>query len=419
VNGRLAFVISNNHCMMPDQFFWSYQQMMKPGDSFAVKGFASTKKGSINEGIYKALNLGAEWVFLMDVDQVFPPITIPRLFETAKKHDAKVVSVEYHIGRPPYAPVAGWVRETKEGDFAFVNSQGKEWKNNYSPLGDGVVEVDWVGSGGVLIHRDVLDAIGTPWFEDVWNQETGARECGHDVYFSMRARAKGYKILVDTAIDSGHGKFVYIGRKWSEAFHKSGMAEEMENLVHLQSLESNYWDVVWQTESIKKFSRDKTYAETHEAIVGIVPEGAHVADVGSGPGVLLDILREKKKCVGAGYDFSEQAVNILKKNGHQGFVADVRSYAPNGDAGSYDVVVSTHAIEHMQDDAQYVDLLKKLTKPGGKVVVATPWREEVQGHFEHVRGYTEESLREVLSKQFKDVTVTKNNRDYIATGVNA
>lgn len=419
MNGRLAFVISNNHCMMPDQFFWSYQRMMKPGDSFAVKGFASTKKGSINDGIYKALNLGAEWVFLMDVDQVFPPNTIPRLFDTAKKYDANVVSVEYHIGRPPYAPVAGWVKETKSGDFAFVNSDDKEWKNNYAPLGDGVVEVDWVGSGGVLIHKKVLDDVGLPWFEDVWNRETGARECGHDVYFSMRAREKGHRIVVDTAVDSGHGKFVYVGKTWSEAFHKSGMAEAMDHVLHAQTLEKDYWDVVYQTESLKNFSRDKCYAETHEAIARMVDEGQVVADVGSGPGVLLDVLRDKKKCLGTGYDFSEQAIGLLRQKGHNGHVADIRSYSPNGDAASYDVVVSTHAIEHMQDDVKFVDLLKKLSKPGGKVIVATPWKEEIQGHFEHVRGYTEESLKEVLSSQFKEVTVTKNNRDYIAIGFNA
>ena len=59
-------------------------------------------------------------------------------------------------------------------------------------------------------------------------------------------------------------------------------------------------------------------------------------------------------------------------------------------------------------------LLRALVRPGGTVVVATPWREEIQGHFEHVRGYTEESLRELLAKKFKEVRITRNSRDFVA-----
>ena len=65
--GTLAFCIQNNHCMIPDGFFWSYLRMMKPGTSFAVKGCTSVKASSVNESIYKALQLGAEWFFLIAI----------------------------------------------------------------------------------------------------------------------------------------------------------------------------------------------------------------------------------------------------------------------------------------------------------------------------------------------------------------
>lgn len=411
--GRLAFVISNNHCMIPDQFFWSYLRMMKPNGSFAVKGSSSVKASCINDGIYQAIRLGAEWMFLMDVDQLFPVYTIPRLFETAKKHDAKVVSVLYHLGRPPFGPVAGWVKADEKGDPFYCNRAGLPWKDNYTPLGEGVVDVDWTGAGGLLIHKDVVTAIGWPVFEDIWHPDQGLRICGHDVNFCLRAKDKGFKVLVDTSVMSDHGKFTYFGTTWAEAFTNSNMGDHMGESMHRQALERDYWDTVWQTEFLKNQVRDKSYESTHKDISELIKSGEKVADLGCGPGVLLDLLAKQGAQV-TGYDFSDEAVTIVKGKGYAAHVADFRTYSPNGDAGQYDVVVSTHTIEHLKDDKQFVKTVKALLKPGGRAIIATPWREEVQGHFEHVRGYTEEDLRDVLLTAFKKVDVRKNDRDFVA-----
>jgi len=117
-----------------------------------------------------------------------------------------------------------------------------------------------------------------------------------------------------------------------------------------------------------------------------------------------------------GYDFSEKAIELVKAKGFVGKVADFRRYSPNGDVHAYDAVVSTHTIEHIENDRDFVKLMKDLVKPGGTVVVATPWREEIQGHFEHVRGYSEQSLREVLATQFQDIQISRNSRDFVAVG---
>ena len=145
--GSLALCVNNNHCMMPDAFFWTYIRMLKPAGAFTIKGDSSVKAASITSAIYQAMNLGAEWMFLMDVDQTFQGNTIPKLLETAEKHNAKIVSVLYHLGRAPFGPIAGWVKKVGEKEI-FVNSMGVPWKMGYAPLGNGVVEVDWVGAGG-------------------------------------------------------------------------------------------------------------------------------------------------------------------------------------------------------------------------------------------------------------------------------
>jgi 2-polyprenyl-3-methyl-5-hydroxy-6-metoxy-1,4-benzoquinol methylase len=413
--GLLVFCVQNNHCMLPDAFFWSYLRMFKPNGSVAVKGDSSVKSSSINDGLYKAKEMGAEWFFLMDVDQLFPPDTIPRLMDTARKHEAGVVSVLYHIGRAPYAPVAGWAKKT-ESSLAFVNRNGQDWKESYCPLGKGVVDVDWAGSGGMLIHRDVLEAVGWPPFQDVWDQAVGRRIMGHDVNFCLKAKEKGFKVVVDTDVCSDHGKFTYINREWADGFNGSGMVDAMLGSMQNQAMEAGYWDVLWQTEHIQGKKREVVYKETFDDILKGIPAGAKwVADLGCGTGVLLDRLKEAggyEEMVG--YDFSEKAVEIVKQKGFKGYVADFRNYHPNGDAKVYDVVVSAHTIEHLKDDDRFVSLMRALVREKGVVIVATPWIEEVQGYFEHVRGYTEESFRQVLAKHFKEVVVKKNSRDYVA-----
>lgn len=414
--GLLVFVISNNHHMLPDQFFWSYLKMRKPNGSLAVKGSSSIKASSINDGIHQALLHGAEWVFLMDVDQTFPPLTIPRLFETVKRHDAKVVSVLYHLGRAPYAPVAGWVKEIK-GQEAYVNSKGESWRDYYAPLGQGVVEVDWVGSGGLLIHRDVLVKIGWPPFLDEWQPGMSFRKVGHDCTFSERVKEAGFKIYVDTAINSAHGKFQYFDQTWAEGFHQSNMIEHMDGVIHRQVLEADYWDTVWQDEHLLGRERDKPYAETFKQIIEMVPEGATVADVGCGGGVLMSQLKEAKKADCTGYDFSQEAIDIIQEKGFEGRVRDVRNFHLNGDGGKYDVVIATHVLEHVQEDKAFLEVLKSLCKPGGYVIVATPHLKEIQEISEHVRGYNDAEIAELLASAFPGSSaVSKNTRDYIAVG---
>lgn len=415
--GSVAFCVLNNHHMMPDAFFWSYLRMKKPRDSFAVKGDTAVKASTFDDAIYKGLALGAEWLFLMDVDQTYHPDTIPRLLETAERHQARVVSVLCHLGKWPYSPLAGWAKQDEKGIWAFVNSRGNDWKKDFAPLGKGVVEVDWASGGGLLVHRDVIESVEWPPFQDVWDPKTGRRLMGHDVSFCLKAKEKGFKVVVDTDVTSDHGKFTYISREYAEAFNQADIPTLMGQAMTAQAQEAGYWDVVWGGEAIAGKVRDKAYAETFRDILAAIPGTAErIADAGCGAGALLKYLADNLQ-VGAmftGYDFSEKAVELVQKSGFAGRVADFRTYSPNGDAHSYDAVVSTHVIEHVADDERFVTLLRALVKPGGTVVVATPWREEIQGHFEHVRGYTEESLRELLSKKFGSVKISRNSRDFVA-----
>lgn len=440
--GRLAFCISNNHHMTPTSFEWKFHQMLKPADTLRVHGGCSVKSSSINEALKNAMKAGAEWMFLMDVDQTFPSFTIPRLLETARKHEAKIVSVIYHLGTPPHSPVAGWSKKNEEGTWEPVNAENNDWREQYAFPDSGVVDVDWVGSGGLLIHRDVLEKMRpgwadedpvvvdgkesepeTDWFRDTWVTGHHIRTLGHDVNFCTEAKELGYKVLVDTAVQSAHGKMTYFDTTYAKAYNSQHMGQAKEEILHKEALTKDYWDVVHLEERLKGLDfRARTLAKTYEEISSIVPEGALVADVGCGRGTLMKVLQDQKNATCVGYDISEEAIKDVRRGKFEGHVMDFRlfntpDFSLNGESEKFDVVVASHIIEHIEGDSKFVKNLIAMTKKGGKVIIATPHLKEIQQCVEHVRGYDDTEMLEFMKEHFDDVEIRKTHRDFIAIGV--
>jgi 2-polyprenyl-3-methyl-5-hydroxy-6-metoxy-1,4-benzoquinol methylase len=70
----------------------------------------------------------------------------------------------------------------------------------------------------------------------------------------------------------------------------------------------------------------------------------------------------------------------------------------------------------MQDDKQFLGVLKSLCKPGGRVIVATPADPKIQDITEHVRGYDDAQIAELMMSVFPNFEVNKNARDYVVVG---
>jgi len=78
----------------------------------------------------------------------------------------------------------------------------EEWDLSGEPF-----EVEGVGTGCVLIAREVIEAVPWPWFR---YQETypEGRRIGEDIYFSRKAKEHGYKFKVHPKAICGHYKTV-------------------------------------------------------------------------------------------------------------------------------------------------------------------------------------------------------------------
>ena len=104
-------------------------------------------------------------------------------------------------------------------------------------------------------------------------------------------------------------------------------------------------------------------------IAGLVPEGAHVLDLGCGDGALLDHLLRQRRCTGYGIEIDDanvlacvqRGVNVLQLNLHQGLAAFQDQ--------SFDVVLQIDTLQHLRNAET---MLRETARIGRAGIVAFP-----------------------------------------------
>jgi len=120
-----------------------------------------------------------------------------------------------------------------------------------------------------------------------------------------------------------------------------------------------------------------------EPLLKALPAGSSVLDLGCGNGTFLALFRGRGWKL-FGTDFSPTGIAIARENfpDIQFFLAD--STSPTAEilarVGSVDVVLSTEVIEHLYDPRGFLRNAHQLLKPGGKLVLSTPYH----GYFKNL-----------------------------------
>lgn len=126
-------------------------------------------------------NYKGGWVWLLGDDHVFDPDILIRLLQ----HEVPVVVPLCLKRTPPYDPVV-YGRQNELGEYVGADL----------PRG-GMTRVHAAGSAGMLIRREVLDAIDDPWFES----HGGLNE---DLTFCAKVQEAGFDIFCDVDVHLGH-----------------------------------------------------------------------------------------------------------------------------------------------------------------------------------------------------------------------
>jgi SAM-dependent methyltransferase len=107
-------------------------------------------------------------------------------------------------------------------------------------------------------------------------------------------------------------------------------------------------------------------AELDRLALGASPR---ILDAGCGSGRTLDELRDYGTV--AGLDFSEQAVAAARRRGHADVQAGRVEALPWPDE-TFDLVTCLDVIEHTPDDRATLRELRRVTRPGGHLLVTVP-----------------------------------------------
>jgi SAM-dependent methyltransferase len=126
-----------------------------------------------------------------------------------------------------------------------------------------------------------------------------------------------------------------------------------------------------------------------------IPDGSRLLDAGCGSGHVLDLLSRYGDAVGIDPDIG--SVALTRARGHTAAVAGLPEL-PFDDA-SFQVSTCLDVIEHLHDDVAALMELKRVTVPGGAVLVTVPAYQSLWSAHdvanEHVRRYDARRLRRV------------------------
>ncbi len=144
----------------------------------------------------------------------------------------------------------------------------------------------------------------------------------------------------------------------------------------------------------------KTRRERVVDILRKQTRNSRILDVGCSSGMLLSDLQALGFSEFTGIDVSEKAVALAKSRGFADcHVMD--GQAPAFAKNSFDIIISSDSLEHMENDKRALANWYELLKPGGMLVVFVPaynflWsNHDIINH--HYRRYTRSGLKSALT----------------------
>lgn len=138
--------------------------------------------------IGEAIKINSDYVLWLDSDMTFPSTTALRLLE----HNEDIIGCNYMKRTKPYKTTA----------YRDVS----DWES-WVPLKphDGLVEVQGVGLGCILMKTEIFTKLSEPYFEFIYSNDSKDWS-GEDFNLLSKLSKKGYRTYIDTilSLEIGH-----------------------------------------------------------------------------------------------------------------------------------------------------------------------------------------------------------------------
>lgn len=212
--GRVLAVLVPHTGEVSSEWCLRFKEMQMPPGSqvFMSRGMPIdvTRESMVDA----ALKAGFEWLFFLDSDVILPDKALENLFS----HKQPLINGLYKAKKPGGFFWAAWMR-TKDAN-------GKEAFSPISSWTGRLIQCDVIGTGCMLVHRNVFEKIREKFPElplFLWTKDRNAklldklnlpdalmRDVSEDFYFCLLAKLAGFPTIVDTDVKCGHVSVVKI-----------------------------------------------------------------------------------------------------------------------------------------------------------------------------------------------------------------
>lgn len=176
-------------------FCTSMIDVLLPPGSMVKWNVGLNVAANFNKCIREGLAAGAQWAWIMGDDHEFEPSALLRLL--ARNKDIIVPLVVRRT--PPFSTVL-FRKPDQNTEFGMFPPINWDELPQHGIIGD-EEGLYTCGSAGMLIRRNVLEAMTDPWFEA---GQHGKEYTFEDTYFCVKARQAGFTIHADTDVQIDH-----------------------------------------------------------------------------------------------------------------------------------------------------------------------------------------------------------------------
>ena len=188
------------------------------GPFVRVKGSGLLSKQR-NRLVKQFLETNSDWLLMIDSDEQLPIAAFDKLIESAHDKERPIIAglvfASFEIGQAYPKPVPTIFQDAPEGFLPL---------NNYDK--DSLFEVDAAGTGCLLVHRSVLEAMQASadphqgkdwcWF---WDGPIDGIWIGEDLQFCRRVRSLGFPIYAHTGAILPHSKSYWLDDRQHEIWN--------------------------------------------------------------------------------------------------------------------------------------------------------------------------------------------------------
>lgn len=182
--------------------------------------------------VEQALDWGADLILIIGADQIHPEDMLERLVARWEEHGgaiAALVPARGYVGwqdMKPFQPMAWRFKRTSTNNVRSIQQRpyrgmkvDADLIEVIDPAAGELQEVNFIGSGVLLFHRDHVLALKRPWFVETIEPQSYQRLANMDCTFVWRLQREGHaRVLVDTTIKVRHLHAFEIDETFSDRF---------------------------------------------------------------------------------------------------------------------------------------------------------------------------------------------------------